>query len=198
MTFLSKQAQLQKEFMSYWLSPERLLTNSLERVREYNDTKGPEIDASIKSMSNFNITAMSIITTITFAAALQLPGGYGNNGKAILKDNNDFKELLWLVSVAFGTSAAAMFIHFIAAFCTKHHGIVCAKVLLSSFLIEISIIYMVFAFVYGISAVLDENTTISRWALYSFGIPVFLFFSFVIFRLRFPYSPRVRKLLRYM
>ena len=197
MTFLSKQAQLQKEFMSYWLIPERLLTNSLERVREYNDTKGPEIE-SIESMSNFNITAMSIITTITFAAALQLPGGYGNNGKAILKDNNDFKELLRFVSLAFGTSAAAMFIHFLAAFYAKHQGIVRAKVLVSSFLIEISIFFMVLAFPCGISAVLDENSAISRWDLNSFWIPVFLFSSFVIFRMGSPYSPRVRYLLRYM
>ena len=83
---------------------------------EDNNTEDPETDLNIRSTSNFPITAITIITTITFAAGLQLPGGFDTNGKAVLRDNEDFKEFLKCVSAAFVTSASAMFIHFLMAF----------------------------------------------------------------------------------
>ena len=184
--------------MSGWLRRERLLTNSLERVvgshiqaakKEPvvskmggdNNTEDPETDLNIRSMSNFQITAVTIIITLSFAAVLQLPGGLDTNGKAVLRDNDDFKEFLEYVSAAFVTSAIAMFIHFLTAIYTKYHSIEYATVLPLSFLIEISIFFMVFAFVSGRSAVLDENSTISEWATNSF------FFFFFFERLQIPF-----------
>ncbi|XP_050277920.1 ankyrin repeat-containing protein At5g02620-like [Quercus robur] len=204
-----------KAFLSNWLSGERQLTNSLERVvgshiqatkrepvvskmGEDNNTEDPETDLDIRSMSNFQITAITIITTITFAAGLQLPGGFDTNGKAVLRDNDDFKEFLEYVSAAFVTSASAMFIHFCMALFPKYHSIEYATVLLLSILIEMSILFMVFAFGSGISAVLDENSTISESASNSFHIPVVPFLYFLISRMGFPYIPRARKLLGYM
>ena len=213
MTFLSK--HLQKAFMSNWLRRVDQPTKSLERVVgshiqatekehvvskmcEDKNTKEPTFFQISNSVSDFQITAMTIITTVTFAAALQLPGGYDNNGKAILKDNKHFKDFLKYDSLAFGISAAAMCIHFCTASLTKNHSIVLAKAILSSFLIDIAIVFMVFAFPAGISAVLDENSTTSRWVPISFLISLFLFLSFVVFRMGFPSFLRVRKLLGYM
>ena len=201
--------------MSNWLRHEGLLTKSLERVVgshiqatekehvvskmcEYNNTKESKFVEMSNSVSNFQITAMTIITTVTFAAALQLPGGYDSNGKAILKDNKHFKNFLKCDSVAFVTSAAAMCIHFCTAPITKNSIIVWAKVILSALLIDIAIVFMVFAFPAGISAVLDENSTISGWVQISFSISIFLLTSFMAFHMGFPYFLRVRKLLGYM
>ncbi|KAK7817791.1 hypothetical protein CFP56_042426, partial [Quercus suber] len=143
-------------------------------------------------MSNFQITAITIITAISFGAVLQLPGGLDTNGKAVLRDNEDFKLFLTAVSVAFVTSASAMFFHFFMALYPKYHSIEYATVWLVSLLIEISILFMAIAFGCGLSAVLDENSTISKWALTSFMIIVILFFCFLPPPMGFP---RLRKLL---
>lgn len=210
MTFLSE--HLQKDLMSNWLRRE---SQSLERVVgshiqatekehvvskmcEENNTKKPKFVQIADSMSNFQITAISIITTITFAAALQLPGGYDSNGKAILKDNKHLKKFLNYDSLAFGTSAAALCIHFCAAASTGRHSIEFAKVILSVFLIDAAIVFMAFALPAGISAVLDEGSTSSGWVQISFLIPFFLFGSFVTLHTGLSYFPRLRKLLEYM
>ncbi|XP_050277913.1 ankyrin repeat-containing protein ITN1-like [Quercus robur] len=160
-----------KAIMSSRLRRERLLTNSLERVvgshiqaakkepvvskmGEDNNTEDPETDLKIRSMSNFQMTAITIITTLSFAAVLQLPGGLDTNGKAVLRDNDDFKGFLMFVSVAFVTSASAMFIHFLRASFPKYHGIEYATVRLLSLLIEMSIFFAAGAFGCGISAVI--------------------------------------------
>ena len=201
--------------MSNWLRREGLLTKSLERVVgshiqatekehvvskmcEDNNTKEPKF-VQISNMSDFQIMAITVITTVTFAAALQLPGGYDSNGKAILKDNKHLKDFLKHDSLAFGTSAAAMCIHFCTAALTKNHSIVYANVILSTLLIDIAIVSMVFAFPSGISAAfLDENSTISGSFRTSFFISLFPFFIFMAFRIGFQYFLRVRKLLGYM
>ena len=115
---------------------------------EDNNTEDPETDLNIRSMYNFQITAITIITTITFAAGLQLPGGFDTNGKAVPRDSEEFKEFLKCVSAAFVTSASAMFIHFLimAFFSPKYHSIEYATVLLLSLLIEMSILFLVLAF----------------------------------------------------
>ncbi|KAK7818403.1 ankyrin repeat-containing protein [Quercus suber] len=201
-----------KAFMSSWLRRERLLTNSLERVvgspiqaakkepvvskmGEDNNTEDPETDLKIRSMSNFQITAITIITAISFGAVLQLPGGLDTNGKAVLRDNEDFKRFLTVVSVAFVTSASAMFFHFLMALYPKYHSIERATVWLVSLLIEMSIIFMAAAFGCTISAVLDEKSTISEWTLISFVIILILFFCFLISHMGYPIP---RKLLGYM
>ena len=64
-------------------------------------------------IAKFNITAMTIFTTVTFAAAFQVPGGYKDKtGLAILRKKKHFKTFLIFDCLAFGTSAAIMCIHF--------------------------------------------------------------------------------------
>ncbi|XP_050277914.1 ankyrin repeat-containing protein At5g02620-like [Quercus robur] len=201
-----------KALMSGWLRRERLLTNSLERVvgshiqaakKEPvvskmggdNNTEDPETDLNIRSMYNFQITAITILIALSFAAVLQLPGGLDTNGKAVLRDNEDFIHFLNWISVAFVTSASAMFVHFIMASFPKYHSFKYAAVQLLSLLIEMSILFTAGAFCCSISAVLDENSTISEWALNSFFIIVILCFCFLISHMGYP---RLRKLLGYM
>ncbi|KAL0005502.1 hypothetical protein SO802_013063 [Lithocarpus litseifolius] len=54
-------------------------------------------------IAKFNITAMTIFTTVTFAAAFQVPGGYENTGLAVLRKNKHFRTFLMFDCLAFGT-----------------------------------------------------------------------------------------------
>ena len=50
----------------------------------------PGIDTPI---AKFNITAITIFTTVTFAAAFQVPGGYENTGLAVLLKKQTLSNL---------------------------------------------------------------------------------------------------------
>ena len=61
-----------------------------------------------------NVVVMTLITTVTFAAAFQVPGGYDGNGKANLVKSRDFRNFLIFDSCSFGTSAASLIFMFLA------------------------------------------------------------------------------------
>ncbi|GMY20760.1 protein accelerated cell death 6 [Fagus crenata] len=86
---------------------------SSERVDDSQTNKVVTVTPDVKSVGEINITAMSIITSVTFAAAFQVPGGYADTGKAVLIDNNNFKMFLIFDSLAFGASSASILIHFV-------------------------------------------------------------------------------------
>lgn len=61
---------------------------------------------------NINPVVAAIISSITFAAAIQIPGGCNSTtGVANLRDETSLKFFL-----AFGFSAASIFIHYLAVF----------------------------------------------------------------------------------
>uniref|UniRef100_A0A2N9EX43 PGG domain-containing protein n=1 Tax=Fagus sylvatica TaxID=28930 RepID=A0A2N9EX43_FAGSY len=70
-------------------------------------------EEEVKNVSEFHLTAITLITTVTFAVSLQVPGGYNSTGKAVLSENNNFKYFLIFDSLAFGTSAGLMLMHLI-------------------------------------------------------------------------------------
>ena len=41
--------------------------------------------ADFEELKKYNVVVMTLITTVTFAAAFQVPGGYDGNGKANLQ-----------------------------------------------------------------------------------------------------------------
>ena len=51
------------------------------KVQELTDAAN---DADFKERNNYIVLVTTLITTVTFAAALHVPGGYDNKGKAIL------------------------------------------------------------------------------------------------------------------
>uniref|UniRef100_A0A7N2L6Z6 PGG domain-containing protein n=2 Tax=Quercus lobata TaxID=97700 RepID=A0A7N2L6Z6_QUELO len=82
---------------------------------DQNISKGKEAEGASddQDISKFSLTSITIITTVTFAAALQVPGGYnGQTGTAILQKNIFFKIFLAFDSISFIASAAVMMIHF--------------------------------------------------------------------------------------
>ena len=44
-----------------------------------------------KEMRNVNLLVATLVATVTFAAAFQVPGGYDGNGKANLQKSRDFR-----------------------------------------------------------------------------------------------------------
>jgi hypothetical protein len=45
----------------------------------------------VKNGSEFHLTAITLVTTVTFAVSLQVPGGYDSTGKPVLRKTSVFK-----------------------------------------------------------------------------------------------------------
>nr|POE84846.1 ankyrin repeat-containing protein [Quercus suber] len=65
-----------------------------------------------KELRKYNALVMTLITTVTFAAAFQVPGGYDDNGKAILAKSKDFRNFLIFDTFSFGSSTFSLLIYF--------------------------------------------------------------------------------------
>ncbi|KAM4119545.1 hypothetical protein ACJW30_03G068200 [Castanea mollissima] len=118
-------------------------------------------------IAKFNITAMTIFTTVTFAAAFQVPGGYEDSGLAVLRKNKHFRTFMIFDCLAFGTSAAVMCIHFAFTIFpeVKYPCLSRYAEMLQVPLVEFSIFWMIVAFYGGVQAVLDENdpSNLASW-----------------------------------
>ena len=115
----------------------------------------------VKNVVNINLVVATIIASITFAAAIQVPGGYdGTTGLANLRNKTSFKFFIAYDALAFGFSAASMFIHYLASF---HSGFVQDMQLypISSVMIltYASIASSVLAFVMATKSVLESKSS---------------------------------------
>ena len=138
----------------------------------------------VQNIANINLLVATIIATVTFSAAIQVPGGYDSEGVVILSKKEDFRTFMIYDSMAFGFSVLSMFIHFLAAFFTKFTSI--AYPIMCVFMLTVlSLLSMFLAFVQGTQAVLAEksrlatNVNIVTSVLLSFFIP-FLYFCWCI------------------
>ena len=86
---------------------------NLEEVQT-DENKGASMATdNQKNFSEFSLTSITIITTVTYAAAFQLPGGYDSNtGMPVLINHPAFLFFLVLNSLSFLCSAAVLFIHY--------------------------------------------------------------------------------------
>ena len=164
-------------------------TTKLKQKREpAEEVKNGEEDVkNVKNLSEFHLTAITLITTVTFAVSLQVPGGYNNStGKAVLSENNNFKYFLIFDSLAFGTSAGLMLMHLIILMAPSgwFGWVDSLPKRLTIPLIGISVIEMILAFWWGLKSVLDEKSTftsaINKCIFISFAIPFFLSFLFCL------------------
>ncbi|KAL4637594.1 hypothetical protein ACB092_03G088100 [Castanea dentata] len=87
----------------------KVQTHETEGLEEFHEAQGmvrEEVRAEMCGANNvkdnpgrdtpiakFNITAMTIFTTVTFAAAFQVPGGYENSGLAVLRKKQTLSNL---------------------------------------------------------------------------------------------------------
>ena len=138
-------------------------------------------------MPKVNLLVATLVATVTFAAAFQLPGGYNDNGLAILRKNRDFRSFMVFDSLAFGFSTSSILIHFLAPYIPKSMNVNYPRRLLLV-VTKFIITFMLLTYICGILAVFAENSGFSNciyacvW--YSFCIP--LMFLLVYF-LRYSY-----------
>ncbi|KAL5546535.1 hypothetical protein UlMin_006222 [Ulmus minor] len=112
----------------------------------------------VKNMANINLLVATILISISFAAGMQMPGGYDDNGMAILRHTSSFKSFLVYNSLAFGCSAASMFIHFMVSFFSRlFREPSTFPLYFVMILTDLSIFWTVMAFVTGTSSVLNQN-----------------------------------------
>ncbi|XP_065630195.1 protein ACCELERATED CELL DEATH 6-like [Quercus suber] len=184
----------------------KVQTHETEGLEEFHETQGmvrnttPKDNTSPKDnpgrdtpIAKFNITAMTIFTTVTFAAAFQVPGGYEDSGLAILRKNKHFRTFLIFDCLAFGTSAAVMCIHFAITIFpeVKYPRLSRYAEMLQVPLVEFSIFWMIVAFYGGVQAVLDENdpSNLASWATFylviSILVPLFFIFCCTMYTVKF-------------
>ena len=138
-----------------------------------------------KELKKFNFLVMTLITTVTFAAAFQMPGGYDGHGKANLVKSRDFRKFLIYDSLSFGTSAASLLIYFATPIIPKMTSVQNIVPRVTALLSTISLSFMVLAFSAGVGAVLDKKSSLyslfNTTAAYGIDIPVYLFGIIYIF-----------------
>ncbi|KAL5566919.1 hypothetical protein UlMin_030083 [Ulmus minor] len=132
----------------------------------------------IKNMAGLNLLVATIIATITFAAVFIMPGGYNEQGVAISSGKKAFKMFMLFDSLAFGCSAASVFVHFLVAAWPKRLGFI-YPVYCVTVLTELSLVGMALAFVQVALVVFPENSRLDTIAtnsvVLSFSIPIVYF-----------------------
>ena len=115
-----------------------------------------------ENISKFSLTSITIITTVTYAAAFQLPGGYDSNtGMPVLRIDPAFHLFLGLNSLSFVCSAFVMFIHYIKSSGTNRMTGP-TFVFLLKYLTYLSICFMFFAYVGGMLEIVFGSEVHSR------------------------------------
>ena len=142
---------------------------------------GAANDADFKERDNYIVLVTTLITTVTFAAALQVPGGYDDKGKPILLNNQQFKDFLIWDSLAFGTSTGSLCIYFGMPLLRRLTPAARYIILQLAWLLSmVSLLSMFLAFPRGIAAVLDKKISLNSITVaLGLAVPVCLFFFIV-------------------
>ncbi|PON46093.1 PGG domain containing protein [Parasponia andersonii] len=129
----------------------------------------------ITDLSSINLLVTTIISAVTFVAAFTMPGGYNEQGMAILSGKSDFKTFLLFDSLAFGCSAASTFVHFLVAAWPKRLGFI-YPIYCLTILIELALVALALSFVYGALVVFPQKSGLANLATNS----VLLSFPFLL------------------
>ncbi|XP_030958551.1 protein ACCELERATED CELL DEATH 6-like [Quercus lobata] len=121
-----------------------------------------------KRMSEANLLVVTLIATVTFAAAFTMPGGYNQNesengdaGLAVLRKRTAFGVFLIANTLAFGLSTTSVFLHFFASATIKDdtfHKKVARRI---SFYTNWSIGALLLAFIAGTYTVVPHSLGIT-------------------------------------
>ncbi|KAJ8747876.1 hypothetical protein K2173_013044 [Erythroxylum novogranatense] len=113
----------------------------------------PLILKHLKDMATTNLLVATIVATVTFIAALLVPGGYKTDEQGSLAQKVGFGVFMIATCLAFGLSTASIFLHFGASGVKRDY--IAAYLIKYAFLFnEWSIYGMVLAFLAGTSLVL--------------------------------------------
>lgn len=135
----------------------------------------PKEDKNKRSSETFLLIA-TIISTVTFQAAFQVPGGYNSEGQPNLSGDMSYKSFLLYNSVSFGLSAFLMFFHFIVAFFPQRFRVPYPRLLIL-LVSEFSLTFMISAFM---SALNTQNSIVASVAGYGAYSSFLLPFCFIV------------------
>ncbi|KAL5550155.1 hypothetical protein UlMin_000331 [Ulmus minor] len=140
----------------------------------------------VNKFANINLVEATIITSITYAAALTTLGGFNSvDGMAILRTKTSLKLFLAFDSVSFGCSAASMCIHFLGVFASRFiREKYSYPITYVVFLTLVSISSTLVGFMVGTNAVLKHRSALALpgiIAFTSFILHVSIFFIRIVF-----------------
>ncbi|KAL5546533.1 hypothetical protein UlMin_006220 [Ulmus minor] len=152
---------------------------------------GASKDIVANDVANVNMLVATILISFSFAAGLQMPGGYDDNGMAILRHKPSFKYFLVFNSLAFGCSAVSMLIHFMVLILSRlfressaFHFFFAFHFFLVTILTELSIASTVMAYIAGTSSVLNHKWQgvglAGNVAAFSFLIPLIYYIYWIL------------------
>ena len=131
-----------------------------KEVQTLENKGGSTATADQENFSKFSLTSITIITTVTYAAAFQLPGGYDSNtGMPVLRNRPDFLFFLVFNSLSFFCSAAVMIMHYIKSSGTNMMIEPILKPLLK-FSTYLSIIFMFSAYFWSMSGIVEFGSEV--------------------------------------
>ncbi|GMY20729.1 ankyrin repeat-containing protein At5g02620-like, partial [Fagus crenata] len=125
-------------------------------------------------LASISLTIATIIATVTFQAACQIPGGYKENGQPNLSSNSSFRAFLLYDSVSFGLSAFLMCFHFVVAIFPQYFHIPYPRLLIF-ILSELSLMSMIAAFISIINTQNSATDAVNMGTYLAFFIPFFPF-----------------------
>ncbi|CAN6688957.1 unnamed protein product [Malus baccata var. baccata] len=167
------QQQISREFKEMESPPEKDTSNT------DNSQKLSEIDTDwILNRNNTDLIVAVLTATVTFAAAITLPGGYKSDGAAVLQENRFFQMFMVFNCFSFCSSTFVILATFLASFLSRYVNMNVTGVLL-----PMSIGGMVAAFASGTLAFLSKGSTQSLAVIIVTPIAMFLG-SFVIILLK--------------
>ena len=127
-----------------------------------NSSKSEDVEedkriSTTKRQGETHLIVAALVATVSFAAGFTLPGGYNDNGMAILTKGAAFKAFIVTDTIAVILSVSAVFVYF---FMSLHRdGEFLAKHLITGFFLTVfSMGAMVVAFMTGLYAVLPLSS----------------------------------------
>lgn len=147
--------------------------DNAEKTQSNDSNAKKPIEKSIEDAFSVNSVVATLIAAATFSATMQVPGGYDDNGKAILFKNSYFKIFLIFDLLAFGLSLFSVVVQFGHSILP---GTFSYRVVLSvvASLTTLSVVCLIQTFIEGLNAVLPEKSVIPNF-LYGFYVLTVLY-----------------------
>ncbi|XP_042517054.1 protein ACCELERATED CELL DEATH 6-like [Macadamia integrifolia] len=155
----------------------------LKELGNEDEGQGSQLINSYQSMASTLGTIATLITTVTFAAALQVPGGFSNQGVAALQEDPFFTDFLIIDVIALTLSLTSVFLILFGTYFENKVFIVFMEI--ARVLTILSFLATGLAFNSGVSVILSPGSDlqflifgVAQWCPYLLaiiGFPVFVF-----------------------